>query len=150
MRGARLVGRAGHGLAYDQDVRRLALLGVIAAVCVPSAGAAASPSFRATLTAGTHHPAINTRWPYTVKVSDPKGRPLRATISVAVVDPLGGVHPTEFYANTKIVKNIPFKGVFRDAVKWPPESRGYPLTFRVTVKVGTAKKVLTYLVTPGG
>jgi hypothetical protein len=114
-----------------------------------SALALGAVPFKATLTVGTHHPAINTRWPYVVKVVDAKGLPLRATISVAVVDPLGGVHPTEFYANTKLVTNIPFKGVFRDAVKWPPESRGYTLTFRVIVKVGAAKKVLRYLVTPG-
>ena len=115
-----------------------------------SALALGTVPFKATLTAGTHHPAINTRWPYAVKVVDANGRPLAATVSAAVVDPLGGVHPTEFYANTKLVTNIPFKGTFRDAVKWPPESCGYTLTFRVTVKVGTAKRVLKYLVTPGG
>jgi hypothetical protein len=115
-----------------------------------SALALGAVPFKATLIAGTHHPAINTRWPYAVKVVDAQGRLLRATISAAVVDPLGGVHPTEFYANTKLVTNIPFKGIFRDAVKWPPESRGYPLTFRVTVKVGTSRKVLKYLVVPGG
>ena len=102
-----------------------------------------------TLHAGTHHPAVNTRWPYSVRVVDAKGHPLRARISVAVVDPIGGVHPTLFYvSDTKYVTNIPFKGTFRDAVKWPPESKGYPLTFRVTVKVGTLKRVLKYLVTP--
>ena len=137
-------------MTYDQHVRRLVLLGVIAAVCVPSAGATAAVPFKATLVAGTHHPAINTRWPYAVKVVDPNGRPLRATVSVAVVDPIGGVHPTQFYVGTKYVTNIPFKGVFRDAVTWPPESRGYSLTFRVIVKVGTARKVLKYVVTPGG
>jgi hypothetical protein len=115
-----------------------------------SALALAAVPFRATLSAGTHHPAINTRWPYAVKVVDAEGRPLRATISVAVVDPLGTVHPTQFYLGTRYVTNIPFRGTFRDAVKWPPESRGYPLTFRVTVKVGTTKKVLKYLVVPGG
>lgn len=116
---------------------------------VASALAVTATSFKATLTAGTHHPAINTRWPYSVRVVDAKGHPLRARISVAVVDPIGGVHPTLFYvSDTKYVTNIPFRGTFRDAVKWPPESKGYPLTFRVTVKVGTAKKVLKYLVTP--
>jgi len=111
--------------------------------------AVASTPFKATLVAGTHHPAVNTRWPYAVKVTDPKGHPLRARISVAVVDPIGGVHPTLFYvSDTKYVTNIPFRGTFRDAVKYPPESKGYPLTFRVTLKVGTAKKVIKYLVTP--
>ena len=105
--------------------------------------------FKATLTAGSHHPVINTRWPYSVRVVDAKGHPLRARISVAVVDPIGGVHPTLFYvSDTKYVTNIPFRGTFRDAVKWPPESKGYPLTLRVTVKVGTLKRMLKYLVTP--
>ena len=114
-----------------------------------SALAVTATSFKVTLHAGTHHPAINTRWPYSVRVVDAKGHPLRARISVAVVDPIGGVHPTLFYvSDTKYVTNIPFKGTFRDAVKWPPESKGYPLTFRVTVKVGTLKRVLKYLVTP--
>ncbi len=105
--------------------------------------------FKATLVTGTHHPAINTRWPYVVKVTDRKGHPLRARISVAVVDPLGTAHPTLFYvSDTKYVTNIPFRGTFRDAVKYPPESKGYPLTFRVTLKVGTVTKVIKYLVTP--
>ena len=104
--------------------------------------------FRATLTTGGRSPVVNTRWPYAVKVVDGKGQPLRARISVAVVDPLGAVHPTAYYANTKPVTNIPFRGTFRDAVKWPPESKGYPLTFRVTVKVGTARRVLSYRVVP--
>jgi len=105
--------------------------------------------FKATLTVGTHHPAINTRWPYAVKVVDAKGRPLRAKISVAVVDPIGVAHPTEYYLSKKLVTDIPFRGAFRDAVRWPPESKGYALTFRVTVKAGTATKVLKYSVTPG-
>jgi hypothetical protein len=116
---------------------------------VAAAFAVTAAPFKATLTAGTHHPAINTRWPYAARVVDAKGHPLRARISVAVVDPIGGVHPTLYYVSTtKYVTNIPFRGTFRDAVKWPPESKGYPLTFRVTVRVGTAKKVLKYLVTP--
>jgi len=125
---------------------------VIAATAMAIAGTslAATPiAFKATLIAGTHHPAINTRWPYTVKVVDAKGNPLRARISVAVVDPIGGVHPTEYYLSTKLVKNIPFRGTFRDAVRWPPESRSIPLTFRVTLRVGTATKVLKYAVAPG-
>jgi hypothetical protein len=111
--------------------------------------AVATMPFKATLTAGTHHPAVNTRWPYAVKVTDRKGHPLRARISVAVVDPIGGVHPTLFYASTtRYVTNIPFRGTFRDAVRYPPESKGYPLTFRITVKVGAAAKVIKYVVTP--
>jgi hypothetical protein len=128
---------------------RLLAIGFAVLAVAGAAPAATAVAFRATLVAGTHRPAINTRWPYAVKVVNAKGKPLAARISVAVVDPLGTAHPTEFYASTKLVKNIPFRGTFRDAVKWPPESKGYPLTFRVTVKVGTGTKVLKYVVTPG-
>ena len=121
-------------------MRLLAIVGATLAV--------AAVPFKATLTVGTHHPAINTRWPYVVRVVDAKGHALRARISVAVVDPIGIAHPTEFYANTKLVTNIPFRGSFRDAVRWPPESRGYELTFRVTITVGKATRVLKYRVTP--
>jgi hypothetical protein len=117
------------------------LLAIVASVV-----AVHGASLRATLTTGGHHPVANTRWSYAVKIVDGRGHPLRARISVAVVDPLGTVHPTEFYANAKLVSNIPFRGTFRDAVKWPPESKGYPLTFRVTLKVGTATRVLKYAV----
>jgi hypothetical protein len=119
----------------------------VAALAVSAIGApAAVAPFKATLSAGTHTPKVNTRWPYAVRVVDAKGKPLAARISVAVVDPLGTAHPTEYYASKKLVTNIPFKGVFRDAVRWPPESRGFPLTFRVTVKVASRSVVLRYLV----
>jgi hypothetical protein len=104
--------------------------------------------FKATLVGGGHAPKINTRWPYTVKVTDAKGKPLAARITAVVVDPIGGVHPVQFFANTKYVTNYPIRGLFKDAIIWPPESTNYQLKFRVTVRVGTAKKVLTYLLTP--
>jgi hypothetical protein len=128
-------------------MRLLAIVAATVAVGAVPFAVAAVP-FKATLIAGTHQPAVNTRWPYAVKVTDAKGHPLRARVSVAVVDPIGGVHPTEYYASKKLVMNIPFRGTFRDAVKWPPESKGFPLTFRVTVTVGTAKRVLKYVVSP--
>jgi hypothetical protein len=117
------------------------LLAILASVTVVHA-----VSYTATLTTGGHHPVVDSRWPYAVRVVDGKGEPLRARISVAIVDPLGTAHATEYYASTKPVVNIPFRGTFRDAVKWPPESRGYPLTFRVTLKVGTTSRVLRYSV----
>ena len=136
------------GARTIQHMRVFAITAVVLAVTATALAATAAP-FQATLAAGTHKPAINTRWPYSVKVVDAKGKPLSARITVVVVDPIGGVHPTLYYlSTTKYVTNIAFRGTFRDAVKWPPESRGYPLTFRVTIKVGTSKKVLKYVVTP--
>jgi hypothetical protein len=114
----------------------------VAALALQSAG------FKATLTAGGHAPVINKRWPYSVKVDNSKGKPLAARITVAVVDPIGIVHPVEFFSSKKTVTNIPFKGTFREAVLWPIQSKGYTLTFRVTVRIGAAKRVLRYAVTP--
>jgi len=124
---------------------KLVALALALALAVFALGAT---PFRATLVGGGHTPTVNTRWPYTVKVTDAKGKPLAARISVAIVDPIGGVHPVEFYANTKTVTNYAIKGTFRDAVTWPPESTSYELTFRVTVRVGKAKRVLVYKLTP--
>ena len=42
-----------------------------------------------------------------------------------IVDPVGGVHPVEYGdAHTKFVTNVPFKGTFRDFVRFPPRRRG--------------------------
>jgi hypothetical protein len=115
----------------------------VAALALQSAG------FRATLAAGGHAPAINTRWAYSVKVTDGKGKPLAARITAVVVDPIGGVHPVEFFSSaTKHVTNFPIKGTFRDAIIWPIEAKGYQLLFKVTIRVGTAKRVLRYVLTP--
>ena len=102
------------------------------------------------LAAPTHKPKINVHWPYVVKVTDLQGKALAGTLSLAVVDPVGGVHPVQFsYSKTKYVTDIPIKGVFRDYVIWPPESAvGLALKFRGTVKTAKGKAVLIYLVTP--
>ena len=67
----------------------------VAALALQSAG------FKATLMGGGHAPAINTRWAYSVKVTDAKGKPLAARLTAVVVDPIGGVHPVEFFSNSK-------------------------------------------------
>jgi hypothetical protein len=121
-------------------------------VFVPVAGAALS--FKAKLKAATHTPLVNTKWSYSVRVTDLKGRPLKARITVQIVDPLGGVHPVEFGARKVNVVNYPFVGTFRDYVIWPPSSAttigGIPVTlvFRTIVKTTRGKKVLRYDVTP--
>ncbi len=118
---------------------------VVAVAALALQGAA----FKATFVGGGHAPVINTRWPYTVKVTDAKGKPLAARITAVVIDPIARVHPVEFFSSaTKHVTNYPIKGTFKDAIIWPPEANGFTVTFKVTVRVGTAKKVLTYLVTP--
>ncbi len=130
------------------------LLVVIAAATLALAApavAAAPKTLKATLTAATHTPVADnkTHWPYQVKVTDLKGKPLAGKISIAIVDPLGTAHPVQFGANTKYITNWPFKGVFKDWVLWPPDSAvGVVLKFRATVVTAKGKAVLIYPVKP--
>ena len=107
----------------------------------------AAPATNVTLHAPGHSPRIKTHWNYSVTVTR-GGKPVPATITAQIVDPLGQAHIVQFGNTTKNVKNFPFTGMFRDFVIWPAESRGIPLTFRLTVKSGPTKKVIGYHVTP--
>jgi hypothetical protein len=129
--------------------RSLALL-LAAAGFATAAGtsAGATPPFHATLKAYTHTPKVNAKWFYEVDVTSTSGQPLVAAITVQLVDPFGGVHPVEFDVCKRNIVDHPFKGVFADAIEYPPESRGFKVTLRMTVKVGTRKAVLTYWVKP--
>ena len=130
---------------------RIAALVLLLAL-VPSA-AGALP-FKAKLSAATHTPTINTKWRYSVRVTNLKGQAITAKVTVQIVDPLGGVHPVEF-GNRKVnVINHSFYGTFRDFVIWPPSSAtqiggiAVTLTFRTIVKTAKGKVVLHYDVTP--
>jgi hypothetical protein len=52
-----------------------------------------SAPFTTTMSTSGHTPKINTKWAYSIKVVDPAGKPIAATISAVVVDPIGGIHP---------------------------------------------------------
>jgi hypothetical protein len=75
-------------------------------------------------------------------------KPATAKITVRIVDPTHHVHPVKLGGSTKNVTNHTFRGSFSDFVVWPASSRGVPLIFRVTVRIDTAKKVISYRVTP--
>jgi hypothetical protein len=110
--------------------------------------ALATPAFHVTFTAPTHTPKVAARWNYTVTATDRAGKQLRARITAQVVDPFGGVHPVEYGSSTRNITNIRFTGTFRDYVEWPSESRGFKLTFRVTVTSGGKAVRTTYWVRP--
>jgi hypothetical protein len=125
---------------------RVRLAAVLLALAIgPSASGASG--LTVAFSASTHAPRVNAKWFYTVRVSR-GGKPLRATVTSQVVDPYGGVHPVPFGCCTRSVTNHPFTGVFRDYAKFPPESQGFKLTFRVIVRAAGAKRVLTYWVRP--
>jgi hypothetical protein len=102
---------------------------------------------KVTLTAPTHTPKIKTRWYYTVRATE-AGRPVAGRLTAQIVDPIGASHPVQFGTTTKNLTNWAFAGRFRDFIIWPASSRGIPLVLRVVVKVGTAKRTVTYAVTP--
>lgn len=110
-------------------------------------GAAVVAAPQVTLTAPSHAPKINIHWNYVVRATV-GGKPASAKITAQIVDPIGGVHPVQFGKNTKNITNWPFKGVFRDYIIWPPSSRGVPLKLRIIVRVGSIRRIITYLVTP--
>ena len=120
---------------------RLACLCAVA-LALPVAAGAVTP-LRVTLTAPTHTPKANAKWFYVVRATS-GGRPVKATITSQIVDPVGGVHAVEFGDTHRFVTNRPFTGMFRDFVRFPPEAQGIKLTFRVIVKAGAAKRSLTY------
>ena len=119
------------------------------AVLVAATMLPATPPVKVTVTAPDHAPPVGVRWNYSVAATV-NGRPVRGLITEQIVDPIGGTHPVTFGSGRKIIKNRPFKGVFRDYMIWPKSSRGVPLTWRITVVVGKTKRVVSYKVTPQG
>jgi hypothetical protein len=117
----------------------------VAALLLPLSASAATP-FKATLSARTHTPKTNAKWFYVVRATTLAGRPIKATLTTQLIDPVGGVHAVLFGATTKPILNRPFTGRFRDYVLFPPEAQGFKLTIRVTVKALGSRRVLTYWV----
>ena len=107
---------------------------------------AAAP-VKATLTAPTHTPRINTHWYYTVRVTQ-DGKLSAGRLTAQIVDPIGGVHPVQFGSRAKPVTSLPFTGLFRDFIIWPASSRGIPLKLRVVVTIGGAKHTISFTATP--
>jgi len=133
---------------------RLKLAAVaIALLAVPLAGAATG--IKATLRAPASQPVVDVKWPYSIKVTDLKGKPVKGTFTGVVIDPFGGVHPNDYGPSEPEVPltNWPIRGTFRDYMIFPPSSRGFKLTLKWTIKVKlggkTYRKVLTRKVTPG-
>jgi hypothetical protein len=115
---------------------------------VPAAGTAgvAVPP-RVVFRATTHTPKVNARWPWSISVTTISGRLLAGTVSAAVVDPIGGVHPVEYgCCKGKFITNVRIKGRFADYVQFPLSAKGFRLTFRVTVKSRLGTRVVNYWV----
>ena len=109
-------------------------------------GTGAGP-FRAVLTAATHTPRAGVRWPYSVRVSE-GGKPAAAKITVEIAEPTGQTYPAQYGTTNKNLTNWPIKGAFHDFIVWPAAARGVPLSLRVLVQAGSAKRTLDYRVKP--
>jgi hypothetical protein len=128
------------------------LLVLVAAGCGSSHSSAttttkphpATSAFRAVLHAPTHTPKAGKPWLYSVRVTDPQGRPIRARITMRVL--LGGIPVGKVDAG----KTFSFVGTWREPkdspLIWPARSRGRPLTFEALVSARGQTKRLDYTV----
>ena len=98
--------------------------------------------FRVVLHAPTHHPRAGKPWLYSVRVTDLRGRPIRARIRMQVL--FGGIA----VGKVDNGKTFTFVGTWREPKKepliWPARSRGRPLTFEAIVTGRGASKRLDY------
>lgn len=117
------------------------MLATLAAVAVALA------PVQVTLSGLTHTPRVKVKNYYTVHATS-GGKPATGRLTEVMVDPLGGKHPVTYGTTSKPITNWKFKGVFRDFIQFPASGRGVPLTFRVTVVVGTTKRTIDFKVTP--
>ena len=138
-------------------MRMRLLIAVVAgvAVTVPVGFAApAKTGIKATLKAPATQPKIDVDWYYSIRVTDLVGKPVAGRITAVIVDPFGGVHPVDYGPSEppRPITNRPFKGVFRDYLTFPPESKGFKLLLKwtITSKIGgrTYRTVVRRSVTP--
>ena len=132
-------------------MRRFILLPALLAGALTLPASAAGPGFKATLHAAGHSPKVLTEWKYSVRVTNPTGHPIWATITSQIVDPLGTKHLVEFDGpgHNPFVKNYRFFGNFCDSVLWPKSSAvGVALKFQTVITTTKGRVVLSYDVTP--
>jgi hypothetical protein len=106
------------------------------------------PAFHVSLMAPTHTPRVGkSKWWYVVRATA-AGKPVHGKLTVEVVDPLGTAHFAQVGTTTRKLRDYPFAGRYRDFAQWPAASRGYRLTFRVTVAARGASRTVDYWVRP--
>ncbi len=119
---------------------RLLLAPLVALALAGAPAQAAGAGFVARLYAPNHHPKAGKLWYITVTAKTAAGRPLRAVAwyeyyyngqKVATAYPT----PNNSRDSNGGTRPWPFRGSYRDGILWPARSVGYPLTFRVVVKV---------------
>lgn len=107
---------------------------VTGTVVSPGLVQATAGGVRATLRAGTHKPRVNAAWPIHFRVIEGNA-PAKARVSY------------EYLFNGSVVakrSHYTFVGSFSDVFRWPPNSVGYPLTFRAVIVAGGRTLYLDY------
>lgn len=127
-------------------VTGLCVTGVVFACYARVQGAAAADSARTrhaapavsaamihvTVSSPTHKPKVNVPWPVKVTVTDAKGKPVAATLTMRVLfagQPVGKIDNGAVYHFVGIWKER--KG---NEITWPASSKGAPLTLQFIVK----------------
>lgn len=100
--------------------------------------AARAVPFKTRLTASGHRPVALEPWRYTLRVTDLKGRPIRARAVFRIV----------FIAETppppRLLARVTFRGRARGVYHWPSLLIGEPLQFSATVTAKGATLTLRY------
>jgi hypothetical protein len=98
-----------------------------------------------TITAPTHHPRANAKWPVTVRAVNGYGQEVHATLTMRIL--LNGT-PVGKVDNGRVFQ---FFGTWREKpgeeITWPKESRGQQLEFEAIVKAQHKTVKKTYAIT---
>lgn len=113
---------------------------MLAAPTVTPAQTQAALPFKMRLTASGHRPIALEPWRYTLRVTDLKGRPIRARALFRIF----------FIAETppppRLLARVTFRGRARGVYRWPTLLRGERLEFRATVTAKGATSTLRYAI----
>ena len=123
----------------------VALVTLAATLSLAGTAVAAGP-LKAVFKPATPAPKVTVKWPYTLTVTS-GGKPAKGLLTATLVDPIGMSHQVLDDA-LRPIKRRAFRGVFSDKILFPAEAKGYPLTIKFAVTVGTAKTVTVVRVTP--
>ena len=121
---------AGVALAGHVGVRGAAAAG--ATRTRQAAAALSAPMIHVTVSSPTHKPKANVPWPVKVTVTNAKGGPVAATLTMRVLfagQPVGKIDNGAVYH---------FVGTWKEhkgnEITWPPSAKGAPLTLQFIVK----------------
>jgi hypothetical protein len=95
-------------------------------------------SFKATLTATSHHPVVNKNWFITVTVTDLSGKPIAATLRMNVL--LGSLQVGKIDNG----KTYHFVSRHHENITWPAAAVGHQLTLQAVVKAKGKTKTLLW------